>query len=140
MGLSAPCHFCAKSIECEHIKPHLDVKIAFIPMMRGHFGKHKGFFSSQVKLGFWEHLGRTMKCIQKYPIIPCYFLFTTYACIYLFVYPMPFSVCKYVCWFGSAVDLKMFFAFLKILTCSLCCILPLYYLHYLCITMSMNKL
>lgn len=29
-----------------------------------------------------------------------------YACIYLFVYPMPFSVCKYVCQFGSAVDFK----------------------------------
>jgi len=43
MHLSAPCHFYAKSIESARIKPHLDVKIDFMPLMRGHFGKHRVF-------------------------------------------------------------------------------------------------
>lgn len=29
-----------------------------------------------------------------------------YVCIYLFVYPMSFNVCKYVCWFGSILVFK----------------------------------
>lgn len=86
MGLSAPCHFCAQSIECAHIKPHLDVKIPFIPMMRGRFWKQRVFFfPSEVKLGFWEHLGKNTKCLQKNSIVPYSIIFVMYVCIYYFI-------------------------------------------------------
>lgn len=119
MGLSAPCHFREKSIECAHIQTHLDVKRAFIPTIRGHFGKHRSFFPCQFKLGSWKHAVRTMKYLKNNPIIPCYSFYNV--CLYLFICLYNTLKCMYICvsiWY-CLWYLKMLFYFLKTLTRSL---------------------